>query len=494
MKQIIEKFTNIVIKTILKVQNKTNNNFKISNFNKLLITFISILFIYLFYLLTPILYDKTWVQSRVEIKLYDEFKINISTSSDYAYRILPSPHFLIKDSKILLEDSEKISSIADIKNLKVFISQNNFFDKEKIKIKKVIINQANFSLKKDTIKILNDISNNKFSNRKIKINKSNIFFKNNSDETISIVKVYKSELYFDDKQLLNLFNLRGEIFKVPFIFDLKNTTDTLENKKFNIAAKSLKLNIFNNATDIKKNLTNGENIISFLNSKIHTKYTIKEKLINFESGVSKIKNSKINYKGQIVINPFDLNLNVDLNNYKLSKLKKAVSILIEIARTELLFNENISANTSINMRSNAREDFFQDLAINFNIVNGRINFNNTLLTKKDVLSLKLDNSALFFEENKLILNTDIKIKIADIKPLFSMLQTNKKYRREIKNVFINLDYDFLYNKIKFNKIIIDNNDVGDKFLDIVDEFDEKNINNLIKSRRVFNKLFSVYEG
>ena len=288
--------------------------------------------------------------------------------------------------------------------------------------------------------------------------------------------------------------MRGEIFKVPFIFDLKNTTDTLENKKFNIAAKSLKLNIFNNATDIKKNLTNGENIISFLNSKIHTKYTIKEKLINFESGVSKIKNSKINYKGQIVINPFDLNLNVDLNNYKLSKLKKAVSILIEIARTELLFNENISANTSINMRSNAREDFFQDLAINFNIVNGRINFNNTLLTKKDVLSLKLDNSALFFEENKLILNTDIKIKIADIKPLFSMLQTNKKYRREIKNVFINLDYDFLYNKLKLNKIIIDNNDVGDKFLDIVDEFDEKNINNLIKSRRVFNKLFSVYEG
>ena len=75
-----------------------------------------------------------------------------------------------------------------------------------------------------------------------------------------------------------------------------------------------------------------------------------------------------------------------------------------------------------------------------------------------------------------------------------MLQTNKKYRREIKNVFINLDYDFLYNKLKLNKIIIDNNDVGDKFLDIVDEFDEKNINNLIKSRRVFNKLFSVYEG
>ena len=494
MKQIVQKFTNIVNKTILKVQNKTNSNFKISNFNKLLITFISLLFIYLFYLLIPTFYDKTWVQSRVEIKLYDEFKINISTSSDFVYRILPSPHFLIKDSKILLEDSEKIDSIANIKNLKVFINQNNFFDKDNVKIKKLIINQANFSLKKDTIKLLNESSNNKFSNKKIKINNSNIFFKDSFDETISIVKVYKSELYFDDKKLLNLFNLKGEIFKVPFTFNLKNTTDTLENRKININAKSLKLNIFDNATEIKKDSTSGENVISFLNSKINTKYIIKEKLINFESGVSKIRNSEISYKGQIVTNPFDLNLNVDLNNYKLSKLKKAVLTLIEIARTELLFNENISANTSINMHSNAREDFFQDLAINFNIVNGRINFNNTLLTKKDILSLKLDNSALFFEDNKLTLNTDIKIIIKDIKPLFSMLQTNKRHRKEIKNVFINLDYDFLYNKIKFNKIMVDNNDVGDQFLDIVDEFDETNINNLIKSKRMFNKLFSVYEG
>jgi|TARA_B110001452_G_scaffold49028_1_gene37443 hypothetical protein len=494
MKQIVQKFTNIVNKTILKVQNKTNSNFKISNFNKLLITFISLLFIYLFYLLIPTFYDKTWVQSRVEIKLYDEFKINISTSSDFVYRILPSPHFLIKDSKILLEDSEKIDSIANIKNLKVFINQNNFFDKDNVKIKKVIINQANFSLKKDTIKLLNESSNNKFSNKKIKINNSNIFFKDSSDETISIVKIYKSELYFDDKKLLNLFNLKGEIFKVPFSFNLKNTTDTLKNRKINISAKSLNLNIFDNATEIKKDSTSGENVISFLNSKINTKYTVKEKLINFESGISKIKNSEINYKGQIVTNPFDLNLNVDLNDYKLSKLKKAILILIEIARTELLFNENISANTSINMHSNAREDFFQDLAINFNIVNGKINFNNTLLTKKDILSLKLDNSALFFEDNKLTLNTDVKIIIKDIKPLYSMLQTNKKHRKEIKNVFINLDYDFLYNKIRFNKIMVDNNNVGNQFLDIIDEFDETNINNLIKSRRVFNKLFSVYEG
>ena len=73
MKQIIKKFNNLVEKTIFKVQNKTNNNFNISNFNKYLVIFIVSLFVYLFYLLIPILYDKTWVQTNIESKLFNEF-------------------------------------------------------------------------------------------------------------------------------------------------------------------------------------------------------------------------------------------------------------------------------------------------------------------------------------------------------------------------------------------------------------------------------------
>ena len=148
MKQIIKNFNKLIKKTIFKVQNKTNNNFKISGFNKYLITFIALLFIYLFYLLIPLLYDKTWVQTNIENKLLNEFKVNVSTSADISYRILPAPHFLIKDSKILVSEDEKIKSIAEIQDFKVFLSQRNFFDKEKMSIKKIFINDANFSLLK----------------------------------------------------------------------------------------------------------------------------------------------------------------------------------------------------------------------------------------------------------------------------------------------------------------------------------------------------------
>ena len=107
MKKIIKNFNNIIERTIFKVQNKTNNNLNISSFNKYLITFIATLFVYLFYLLTPLLYDKTWIQTKIESKLLSEFRINLSTTADISYRILPAPHFLIRDSKILVEEGEK---------------------------------------------------------------------------------------------------------------------------------------------------------------------------------------------------------------------------------------------------------------------------------------------------------------------------------------------------------------------------------------------------
>ena len=92
MQKIVKYFNSLVLKTIFKLKNKTNNffgnNSEISNFNKIVITFISLLFFYLFYLSIPVLYNKSWVQTTIESKLSEEFKINFSISRK-AYKILP---------------------------------------------------------------------------------------------------------------------------------------------------------------------------------------------------------------------------------------------------------------------------------------------------------------------------------------------------------------------------------------------------------------------
>ena len=177
MKQIVKIFNKYVKNIILKVKNKTNNKFKISNFNKLLITFIGLLFLYVFYLLIPSIYDMDWIKDNIQTMLLREFKLNLDSVDNISYRILPAPHFLIKDTKLLSNSLSSEKSIGEIRYLKIFINQMNFFDKEKITIKKVKIDNANFSLQRNDLKMLNDYTNRKFSNKIIEINKSNIFLK-----------------------------------------------------------------------------------------------------------------------------------------------------------------------------------------------------------------------------------------------------------------------------------------------------------------------------
>ena len=494
MKQLIKKFNNLIKKTIFKLENKTNDNFRISSFNKYLIAILTLLFFYLFYLLIPTFYDKNWVQTSIESELLNEFKINITTSGDISYRILPRPHFLIKDSKISMKSLEKENSIAEIKDLRVFISQNNFLSKKKINIQEIKLHNTNFSLLRDNFVLLNSSINNKLSNKKIEINNSNIFFKDNLGETITIVKIYKSFLFFDEKKLFNIFDLKGEVFNIPFIINSENKIDNTKNTKINIEAKKLRLNIYNESGLDNQGLISGKNIISLLNSKVNTKYDISKKLITFGSENSRLNNSQIKYNGELSLNPFDLELVIDLGEHRISKLFNINSILIEFIKSGLLFNENISLNSSVLANSNIKEEIFQDALINFNIVNGKINFDNTKFINNEIGFLELKNSNLFFQDKNLTLNTDILIDIKNSQKLFSFLNTSKSSRKSFQKILINIDYTFLDNQLKFNSASIDNNEFSNQLFSIIEGFEDNNLNNVIKNRKLINELLRAYSG
>ena len=490
---IIKKFNKIAIKTIFNFQNKTNSQLQISRFNKYLITFISLLFTYLFYLSIPILYDKNWVQTNIENQLFKDFKIHFSLSSDISYRILPSPHYLIKNSKIFKEDN-KVVSLAEIRTLKVFVSQKNFFNKEKMLLKYIKIADADFTLLSGDLELLKKNTNNKFSNKKIEINKSNIFFKDNLEEVIFIIKISKAFLFQDEENLLNLFQIKGDIFNIPFNFDYKKNLNSLKREEFNIVVKMLKLNIFNEDSLKENNDHVGNNIISFLNSEIDTNYKIENGIVIFNSNDSRIKTSKIDYSGELSINPFDLNLNINVGNYDLRKFFKYNSFLNELIKTDLLFNDHISISTSIKANSNSNRKIFQKAKINFNIINGKLNIDKTRLINEKIGFLELKNSKLSLVNDSLILNTDIAVNIKNPKELFSLLQTNKRFKREIKSALINLDFNFLSNEIKFNNIKIDNQEIDDELLRIIDNFNDNELNNWNKSKRILNIFFEAYSG
>ena len=483
MKQIINTFNNLIKKTIFKLENKTNDNFQVSAFSKYIITIIGILFVYIFYLLVPLLYDKNWVQNKIISKLSTEFNINLIDTSDISYRILPKPHYLIKDSK---------TDLAEIKVLNVFISQSNFFNKDDTRINKVVIKKANFSLSNNDFKILHERSDNKFSEKKIKINNSNIFFKNNLNEVISIVKISNAFLFFDKENLFNLFDLKGEIFTIPFKLKYQNMLNSKKN--IQIEASDLKLKIINEFFNKDEDLTSGINNVSILNSSINTKFSIKDQILIFESDDSKILNSKIDYNGQLTINPFDLNLKIKVDDYKISNLFLSNSIINEFIRSGLLFNENISVLSSVNIESTKKDKIFNEAKLEVRVLNGKISFDKSIFINNNIGLMEVSNSDLFLENDKLILTANLSIDIKDSDKLYSFLITNKRLRKNIKNIKLNITYDFLNNEIVFKNIMIDDNKVSDQFYNIVEGFNDNNINNLTKSRRLLNELIGFYEG
>ena len=501
-KNFLKYYKNLIKKFFLKYLNKIKNNYfdnsksKISNFNKFLIASISILFLYLFYLSIPNLYNKTWVQNTLENKLLNEFKINFSISSEISYEILPSPHFIIKNAKILNKDKNKPKELSDIKKLKIFISQKNLFYKEKLNIKRISIHNANFSIQKNDFNFFNNLIDNKLSHKKILIKKGNIFYKDKNDQVVSLIKILKLSLFFDDKKLLNMFNLTGEIFNLPFTLKLTKDISKEANQLIKIKSKKIKFNFINESKNVSDEITKGLSIITIFNSKFGTVYDYQKNLLKFNSSKFKSNNPTINYSGKLSFQPFDFILDINLENIKIKKMINPDSIYMEILKNNFLFNKNISSKISINSseKSNRKLDFIK---IVMNINNGNINFNQTSLMNKNIGKIKIINSNLFLQNDDLIFNSDIDIDIENSSKFFSFLQTPKKYRKPIKNIKINLDYNLyndqiILNNVKFNGL--PPNKVSQDLISIFNAEENSDYKNFIKNKHLLNKLLETYSG
>ncbi|MDB9699010.1 hypothetical protein OAA44_02695, partial [Candidatus Pelagibacter sp.] len=223
-------------------------------------------------------------------------------------------------------------------------------------------------------------------------------------------------------------------------------------------------------------------------------FSIKDQILIFESDGSKIFNSKIDYNGRLTINPFDLNLKIKLDNYKISNLFISNSIINEFIKSGLLFNENISVLSSVNIESTKKDKIFNEAKLEVRVLNGKISFDKSVFISNNIGLIEVSNSDLFLENNKLILTANLSIDIKNSDRLYSFLITNKRLRKNIKNIKLNITYNFLSNEIAFKNIMIDGNKVSDQFYNIVEGFNDNNSNNLTKSRRLLNELISLYEG
>ena len=143
--------------------------------------------------------------------------------------------------------------------------------------------------------------------------------------------------------------------------------------------------------------------------------------------VLKVYNSKIDYNGQLAINPFDLNLKINLYNYKISNLLRPNSIINEFIKSGLLFNENISVHTVVNIESTKKDKIFNEAKLELKVLNGKISFDKSIFINNNIGLIEVSNSDLFLENDKLILTANLLIDIKNTDRLYSFLNTNKRF-------------------------------------------------------------------
>lgn len=458
----------------------------------------ALFFLYLLYLSLPSLYDTGRVQKALYKGLSKETGLNLSLSSNITYRILPSPHFYIQDTKLFYDQSDIASEVGQIKNLRVLISQKNLFNRNNLIIKKIIISNANFFVKRQNINVIKNLLGNPSLKKKIFVKKSKFFLNDKNNNTIFIYSIDNINFFKDLKENNKIFKTNGSIFKIPIKFEwIKN----LDNNNTSSTFKANKIDIdFTN----KGNFINGkytfENNLNILSNNFKTEYKIEKNLIKIFSKKSFIKNTPISYEGLVELSPFNFSLNMNAKDIDLKYFFKNTIFLNDLLLSNILLNENLNGRIKIKTNKIYNSKIFDNGEFNITFEEGSFNFNNSYIKNDNFSKLYLSESKFVNEKEKMFLVGSIKLDIYNFRQFYRIfpVKKNKKSKREFKKIKFNFSFNLSDSQFSINKIsFLDKNNIitqSQKVDNIVENNYKKNFSfsNSIQFKNFMKKVLIAY--
>jgi len=491
-------FTLISKKNFLSFLKKANlilinifNNLQFNNLKRLtklflidkrvIITLLIIFFSVFVHLSTPAFYKDSWVKEIVKNQFEKEFEFEIEFSDKLNYAIFPIPHFNFKDVKFISNEKK----LAQVETIKVYLTFSKFLDKNKMNIQNIVVKKAKFDFYKKDLKNLIDFFNRKINENKITISDSKIFLKDSTDEIYSIISLDKSNSIYDNFESVNKLDMNGKIFNNSFKLNLKN--DFL-NKRSNLDLMLNKINKrFINTIDFTNKIKVGS--LSYLDSrkKYDTNYTFNNDSLKFFSD-EKV-DDKFFYTGVIDFSPFSSNLQINLKSINLKKLLGSQSFFLEVLKSNIFMNENLNFNVKVQSKNISDHRKLKDLNLHINFENQSLNFNQSNLLLKDILSIRLVDSEFINSKKKQYFIGYFEILINDYPNLYSFFQTKKEYRKKISSINLEIKFDFLKDNLSVEKLIIDN-ESNQNINYILQQFnlDSRPIKNRIDLRNFFNSI------
>ncbi len=452
-----------------------------------------VFFLYLLYLSIPGIVISENIQRELEEKLKREYNLDFALTPDIDYSILPKPHYIVKDVVIFTEKTGYQKEFSQIKRLKIFINQNNFFKMNNI-IKKVEIKDANFFIENSDFKFINNFLDNGFSKKSIKILKSKIFYKSNEGQIVTFFTLENILISHDELKKENSLISKGKIFNIPFTFDWKYD-ENLNEKTTNVRLNPLKLNLLNKSKrgDKVKNLK-----INFKRSKLNMDYFLEKNSVIIKSNRSFLGTNKFDYNGKINLDPFDFQIESKIQKFDLKKIIPNKNMLDEIFSQEFLLNENFNGRLAIKSDNLNNGSFFNEILINSNYVGEKIELSNSKLFNKKIGSLNLDYGNIYLEENNIFFKGKFSFEIFDKNKFYRKFLVSKKNQKDLEKVYFGLIYNLskFDAKIFFISLNEDKPEMSDNLDNLIYSFNNNSItvNNWISLRSFINKILSSYPG
>ena len=410
----------------------------------------TLIFIYLLYLSIPSLYNSGRVQKVLSDQILSEFNLNISLSPDITYRILPSPHFSIKDSKLFILNSNVNNEIGELKELKIFIGQKNLFNKDKIILNRILIKNANFFLKRQNLSFFNELVNKKFSDKNVKIKNSKLFFNDKKDNTVFIYSIKNLVAEYARDTGKNIINIDGEIFKIPV--KLYWEKDLIRKHKI-LKANLKKINIdILNKSIFQKDKYSYQNEISILSSKFKTNYKFVKDKINFNSEQSMVRNTPIVYNGNIDLKPLFIKTEAQAKTFDLYYILKNSFWFNEILKAGFIFNENLNGKIFIKSDKILKNKLFEKIRFITNVSEGNLDFNETILINEKIGDLKILRSSFIEKDDKIFLEAKAVLNIKELDSFYKKLLIPKSKRKDLKKIEFSFEFDTINTNFKVNKI------------------------------------------
>ena len=485
-----KKLSKLINNLLEKNLNKLNfNNFKILlNNNKIFLSIVALIILFLSYLSFPNLYIKEEVASELKKNLQNKLNLQFNFQEDLDYKFLPRPHFTTNNSYIRFNEGK----ISEIKKFKVYVSLRNLFSLKNMKLTQLILEEANFSLKKDNYNFFYDLLNQDFTEFKFEILDSNVFYRSVENEVLFINNISKAKYYFDPKEIKNILYSNNKIFNLPYsikIFD--NKTEKIINSEINI--DSLRLQLKNQISYSNQNYSGLSELI-IMNSKNILEYKINDNFFEFKY-FDKFQNPEFSYEGKFNFKPFYSNIVGNSNKLNLSPLFSSNAIVKELLKTEILNNKNIDFSLIVTGDKIKKFDDFKNVLLKSKIKEGLVDIDQTKITWKNYIDFEFLESLIYVKEGKLILDSSVIINIKNSNELYKFLLTPKTLRKKINKVNINFTYLFDEKNIKVKNIRIDGKTIeksNNTFDDIY--LKENDFQNKIYFKNLMNEAIKIYSG